>query len=148
MNAHPVILSYLDTNANVFIARKQDGICNRFEAGEFDQVSHDERINALLLSMTVYEAKSQLHIVQVCNKGLVGSRPKSTYRAIVPINTENPAVRRLRASERFQFGDSCRRVQQQFRPRLLATSDRHASLRKEIAGIYENGALIHAKAQK
>lgn len=88
MNSNPVVLGYLDADANVFISGKQYGICDRLEAGEFNQVGNDERIDALLLSMTVYETKPQFHIVQIRNEGLVRSGSYPTYCAIIPIDAE------------------------------------------------------------
>lgn len=63
MHPHTVTLCYLNAYPNVLISRQQNCIGYSFIACELDEVCNNEGVDALLLSLAVYEPEAELHIV-------------------------------------------------------------------------------------
>ena len=86
VDSNAVLLRLLDPHSEVFVTGKQHTLRHGPVTGERDHVSHDERIDTLLLALRVHEAESDL---DACLSGecyvLEGWALGS---AIVPVDSE------------------------------------------------------------
>ena len=86
MNPHAVLLDPQHTHSEVFITCEQDARRHGSVAGQGDHVRHNKGIYTFLLTVSIYETKSDLDIRQLGQRNVL--RCRSRCRAVIPVNPE------------------------------------------------------------
>ncbi len=72
VNANAVTLGDLDAHAHVLVSRQEQSVANGFLTGQFNEIRHNQRIDALLLTRGVDEAEPNFDIVKLGEPRLFG----------------------------------------------------------------------------
>lgn len=145
MNPNPVGLSYLNRDAQIFVAAYKHKTATRMIACEFNHIRNNQRIYTLLLAKAIDRTETQLDVIRVCESYVLSSRLGS--RGIIPIDSEDfaGAVSFVLRELDEGFDDLAYVEDYTTSPRFFEPCYRLSASCQKVAGVNENSDSCHKR---